>query len=132
MNVWVEIETRIARGESPAAVLALSSTRSLVAALAASAFHDPVQANAIATEILNRERRAPWFGAFIASVTTLVLVYGLDFLYTGTLLVFDVGARARILTAVSALVWILAVASFLAWRGRGSRARGALRGRKAF
>lgn len=120
------------RGERLPDILDGSSTRQLVAALAAAAAGDDVSANAIATEILNRERRAPYLGAFLVSSTTLVLIYVLDYIYTRTLLILDTSPRAVILALFTGAIAGASLVTFLMWRGRLSWLHYAIHRRRAY
>lgn len=115
------------RGEGFRAILRQSDNDELVAALAAAGATDPVAANAIATELLNRLRRAPFLGAFFVSFTTLIMIYALDYLYTGTFLLLDSGPRGYILAGVSVGIAGLSALFLLMWRGAFRGLRMALR-----
>lgn len=132
-TVWDEFERRRDRGEPFDAILDRATVAELVAALAGAAKVDAVAANAIATALLNRERRAPFLGAFLVSFTTVVMIYVLDFAFTGTLLFLDSGLRAYLLVAFSGAVGLFSLCSWMLWRGRWGALRGRLsRHKRAF
>lgn len=121
------------RGPRFATALRRAATSELVAALATARLTDAVAANAIATELLNRVRRGPLLGAFYVSLTTVVAIYVLDYVFTGTFLLLEEGTRARILVGISLLIAAMS-GSFLAiYRGLFPRLRRALlRGRSDY
>lgn len=112
------IDERAQRGNFRAA-LARSTDDELVGALAVAGTRDALLANAIATELLNRLRRAPFLGACLVSLSFLLSIYGLDYAYTGTFLWLDVdsGVRAAILAGISFALTIVSAFLFFAWRG---------------
>lgn len=122
-RVWRDIESRMDKGESLAVIIRKAPTRALVAALAAAPLDNPVAANAIATELLNRERRAPYFGAFLVGITILVLHITLDALYTGTPFILESGTRGYILQAGLVTTIAFSAVAFSMWRGRFRRLR---------
>lgn len=121
-----------AGGRRLAEVLARSSNDELVGALASAGRRNSVMANAIATELLNRMRRAPFLGAFLVSLATLISIFGLDYAYTGTFLWLDVetGPRAAVLVGISLTLCLVSLFLMLAWRGRFRALRFWLAGQK--
>lgn len=117
LSVFDQLAHRQTRGEPWLSILRASPNDELVAALAVAGKEDPVAANAIATELLNRLRRAPFLGAAAVSLTTLVAIYLLDYIYTGTFLLLDTSPRANILAGISFVILLLSVILFLMWRG---------------
>lgn len=127
-KAWRELNDRRSRGEPFDQVIQTASDRQLIASLAATGpDREPVAANAIATELLNRLHRKPYLGAFVVSSTTFVLLYVLDYVYTGTFLLLDDGARANLLAAFSFLTALVSLATWQMWRGRLARLRLKLR-----
>lgn len=124
-SVFDAIADERAKGKPFLEVLHASPNDELVAALAVAGGRDPVAANAIASELLNRLRRAPFLGAAVVSATTIVLVYGLDYAYTGSFLLLDAGPRASILVAATSFMLVVSLMLLLMWRGyfRGLRMR---------
>lgn len=120
-RVWLDMAARRDGGEPFERVVRTAPTATLVAALAAASEEDALAANVIATEILNRTRRAPYLGAFLVSVTMLGAIFALDFIYTGTPLFLDSGARAYALVGLSTGIALVSVASWFLWRGSWAR-----------
>lgn len=131
-RVWKGMQEKKQGGVPFPEVIGRATNEELVAALAAGAREDPAGANALATELLNRLHRAPFLGAFIASLTTVVLIYGLDYVYTGTFLFLDNDARANILAAASILIALVSLLSYQLWRGKLRELRFRLRPRRIF
>lgn len=121
---WQKMADRRDRGERFDRVIDSAPDDQLVAALAAvGPDREPVAANAIGTALLNRLHRKPFLGAFVVSLTTFVLIYVLDYAYTGTFLLLDAGMRANLLAAFSFVTAIVSLASWQMWRGHGRLAR---------
>lgn len=117
-RAWRGIEEERRSGRPLPEVIARRDDKDLVAALAGAGKGSAVEANAIATELLNRLGRRPYLGAAIASATSFLLIHLLDFAYTGTPLVLDSGARANTLGIISFLSALAAILCGLLWRGR--------------
>lgn len=129
-RVWRRMEEEKRAGVPFPEVIGKARNEELVAALAAASPRDAVAANALATELLNRLHRGPFLGAFVVSLTTVLLVYALDYVYTGTFLFLDIGPRANLLTALTVGMAGVSLASYLMWRGRLRRLRFSLRPRR--
>lgn len=134
-RAWSHVAERRDRGERLDQIISGLSDEQLVAALATvGSNREPVAANAIATAMLNRLHRKPFLGAFVVSWTTLVLIYMLDFVYTGTFLLLDGGLRANLLAAFSFVTALVSFVSWQMWRGHGrlSHLRHAIRPRRDY
>ena len=135
VRAWSQVAERRDRGERLDLIISDLSDEQLVAALATvGTDREPVAANAIATAMLNRLHRKPFLGAFVVSLTTFVLIYVLDFAYTGTFLLLDGGARAHLLAAFSFVTALVSFASWQMWRGSGvfAQLRHAIRPRRDY
>jgi hypothetical protein len=103
---WNALRKLKEEGEEPFdAVLARMPSADLVEALAGAACGDGALANAVATEVLNRVRRARFLGAGVAAVVIALAIFPVDAVLTGTWGTFGAGL---------ALVSILALASSIA------------------
>lgn len=109
VSIFDRLSERKTRGETFHGILKGSPNDELVAALAVAGKEDAVAANAIATELLNRLRRAPFLGAALVSLSIIVAIYILDFAYTGTFLLLDSNDHAPVLAALTAGLGVLTV-----------------------
>jgi len=117
---------RIPAGPGRAAALRHAPSRALIAALSAGAGRDPAFANAIATELLNRQQRAPFFGAFVASATFAVAIVVVDLLDTGTPFTLEGGPHEALMEVLTLAMAGLSLLAFFLWRGHLPRFRRAL------
>lgn len=109
-------EAEQARGRPPKGLRALPRAE-LVAALAIAAAKDPAFANAIATELLNRLRRAPFLGASVACAIACVAIVMTNWVDAGTLLPLETGPRAGFLDALALFLGAAAFLAFIMYRG---------------
>ena len=119
-RVWEKLQARRHAGEPLPDILKHASSRELIAMLAAGASHDAVTANAIATELLNRQERAPFLGAFLVAVSITLATFVVDTLLTGTPL-FTLTAsstRGYVLAALTSGVAAFSLLMYLSWRGK--------------
>gem|GEM_PF-5912178 len=131
VRTWRRADSRRRGGERFDRVLASMPSAHLVEALAGAGKEDPVAANAIATEILNRMRRARLFGAFLGvTLVTLacgLLLVGVDFAMTRTIGLLETSPLGLDVAAVGVASLVLAllslVAALVAWRRGGPRLR---------
>lgn len=98
----------------------------LIAGLAAATDQDPALANAVATELLNRIRRAPYLGAALVSATLALATLLLDYLYTGTFLVLE-GNGLWLIEVALVITASFSLMAYAMWRGALPRVRMALR-----
>lgn len=116
-QAWEDIHARRRSGEPMSAILRHAPSKDLVAALAAVGKDDPVAANAIATELLNRQVRAPFLGAFLVSASLAIAVFVTDYVDTGTWVFLEGGTRATLLALVSVLTAVFSLLVYGLWRG---------------
>lgn len=112
---WLAIE-RLDGAERVRAIRGAASS-SLVAALSARAENSALR-NAIATELLNRQGRAPFLGASIASVSFVIAMILLDWIDTRTLFVLEGGPHAYFMEVLMLAVAAFSLVAYLLWRGR--------------
>jgi hypothetical protein len=117
VEAWERLRARRASGEPLPAILRGCGSADLVAALAGAGRDDAVAANAIATELLNRQVRAPFFGAFLVSATVVLGIFVTDYLDTGTAFFLEGGARASLLAVVSGAAAVFSLLVYRLWRG---------------
>ena len=119
-HAWRDIDARRRAGEPLAVLLRKAPTRDVIAALAGAAADDPVAANAIATELLNRQARAPFLGVFLVCTGFTLATFVVDTILTGNplLVLAESSARGYIMAGLSALVAAFALLMYVSWRGR--------------
>lgn len=119
-HAWEELAARREAGERMPDLLLKARTRDLIGALAGSAAQDPVAANAIATELLNRQLRAPFLGAFLVGVGLIVATFVVDEILTDAPLfaLSESSTRGYVVTAIAAVVACFSLVMLLAWRRR--------------
>lgn len=97
----------------------------LVAALAVAGTRDPPFANALATELLNRMRRAPYLGAAISLAACFLALVITNWIDVGRPVFLETGPRAELLDGLALLLGVSAILALLVYRGHlaGLRAR---------
>ena len=119
-EVWKEMDSRRRAGEPLPDVLRRAPTRDLIAALAAAGERDPVAANALATELLNRQARAPFLGAFLVCVGVVAATFVVDTVLTGDplLVLAESSLRGYVMAALTSVLGLLSLLLYVSWRGR--------------
>lgn len=117
VKVWEDIGARRQAGEPLQDILKRCTTSDLVAALAGAGEEDPVAQNAMATEVLNRQARAPFLGAFLVSLSFFVGVFVFDVLFTEGPLLAEASLRAYALAAMAGVSAAVSGVMWFAWRG---------------
>lgn len=125
---------RRAEGEPFDQLLHSMSDRDLVAALAAAGKREPMLANVLATELLNRIHRVPFLGAFYVSATLFAAIFVFDWILAGEPFVLTTGPHAVFLAILTAALAILSLMMLMLSRGRLKRLGHAIRraGRRSF
>lgn len=125
---WDALNERARPPASLAAAIRHAPSRSLVAALAA--VDEPVAANVIATELLNRLERARFLGAAVASAAALATFAVTEWAVTGTLVLEEATTRGHVLVGFLASVTVASAFCYALWLGRMPRLRRVLRRRR--
>lgn len=117
--VWHEMRAK--RNKEPFdRTLAHAEPDTLVQALAGAGTEDPVAANAIATELLNRLRRARYFGAFLATAGIAIVLLVFDILVNGMFGLVEKDAVNVDLSLVALFIGLVALLALVAasrmWR----------------
>jgi hypothetical protein len=118
-QVWEDMDARRRAGEPLSAMLRKAPTRDVIAALAGVGDQDPVAANVIATELLNRQARAPFFGAFLVCIGIAIATFVVDTILTGGPIhvLSESSARGYVMAGLSASVGVVALLMYVSWRG---------------
>ncbi len=117
-RAWDDLDRARTRVGSFSKAIKGAPSRDLIAALAGVGSQDSVAANVLATELLNRQARAPFLGAFLVSATVFAAIFILDLVYTGTALILESGERGYVLAALTATSAVSSLFLFLVWKGR--------------
>ncbi len=116
------ISERRDSGEPLVRILRSISTRQLIAALAGAPLgEDELLANVVATELLNRQRRAPFLVVFLVNISLLITTFIFDALLLDSSLLVLTTVETRVIAVASAVFAALSGIAFLLWRGKFPR-----------
>jgi H+/Cl- antiporter ClcA len=129
-RAWHDLEERAENGGGLPRALSRTRTPDLVAALAGASKEDPVAANVIATELLNRTRRAPYMGACFVSVLVVFMTFIFELVYTGSFAFDEAHRRAWSIIILSATAAFFSFALYKRWLHLPHRLRAVLEERE--
>lgn len=108
-RTWHEMDALRDRGEPFDRVLRQATNRELVEGLAGAGTEDAVAANAIATHLLNRLRRARYVGALVVAVVMVLALVLVDAFFTGTWGVLEGGPHILTLGLLAIAIALVAL-----------------------